>query len=72
MGKERNRLRLERDKNVSEDALPELTKLREEQLEQKKSSKAAPPAKESPAPVAKKATPKPKKRTAKKAVKKEE
>jgi hypothetical protein len=45
MGKERNRLRLERDKRVSKEALPELERLREEQLKEKNSSKAAVPKK---------------------------
>ena len=54
MGKERNRLRLERDRRVSEEALPELTRLREEEQKQKESSEAPAPAKKVAVPVVKK------------------
>ena len=54
MGRERNRLRLERDRRVSEEALPELIKLREEEQKQKESSEAPVPAKKVATPVVKK------------------
>jgi hypothetical protein len=54
MGRERNRLRLERNRRVSEEALPELVKISEEEQAQRESSKVVAPV-EQAAPAAKKA-----------------
>ena len=54
MGRERNRLRLERNRRVSEEALAELIKISEEEQAQRESSKIAAPVKEA-APAVKKA-----------------
>jgi len=54
MGRERNRLRLERNRRVSEEALPELIKISEEEQAQSESSKIAAPVEEA-APAVKKA-----------------
>ena len=74
MGKERNRLRLERDRLVSEAALAELIELRSEQLREKATSTPSPAAEEPAKVVAKKAPAKAKPRartTRKKAAKSE-